>query len=127
MTAILENIYRRLAAEKHDFTETEFSVHYLGRSKSYFAFLKSSGQQISSESLLNLWGKLTTEHQMYSSAIKRTEHPYQKQMLIDRSQFYKKLTKDVFSCLCERAVRTEPVHQKVSTSKAAGFGELDRV
>ena len=114
MIAISENIYRRLADEKYDFAETEFSVHYLGRSESYFAFLKSSGKQISSESLLNLWGKLTREQEMYSAAINKTEHAFRKQMLMDWNQFYKDLAEIVFAELCERAgsgaVRTELVH-----------------
>jgi hypothetical protein len=112
MIAISENIYRRLADEKYDFAETEFSVHYLGRSESYFAFLKSSGQQISSESLLNLWGKLTREQEMYSAAINKTEHAFRKQMLVDWADLYLKLSEDVFTELCERAgaVKTESVH-----------------
>jgi hypothetical protein len=103
MTAILENVYRRIADEKYDFTETDFSKQYLGKCGTYFAYLKSTGKDVSVDALLKLWGKLNTEHQACSSAISRTERVFQKQMLTEWAELYRELSNDVFAELCERA------------------------
>jgi|SaaInlStandDraft_7_1057024.scaffolds.fasta_scaffold115443_2 hypothetical protein len=103
MTAILENVYRKLAVEKYQFTESEFSVQYLGKSSSYFAYLKCTGKQVSVDALWKLFGKLNTEYQLCSSAIDRTDHEFRKQMLVDWADLYQKLSKDVFTELCQRS------------------------
>jgi hypothetical protein len=112
MDAILENVYRTLAAEKYRFTESEFSEQYLGKSGTYFAYLKCTGKQVSVDALLKLWGKLNAEHKVCSSDINRPEHAFRRQMLMDSNNMYQKLIEDVYSELCDRActVKTEPVH-----------------
>ena len=103
MPAILKNVYRRIADEKHDFTETDFSREYLGKCGTYFAYLKSTGKDVSADALLKLWGKLNIEHQMYTTAITRTERAFSKQMLTEWAELYSDLSNDVFTELCERA------------------------
>jgi hypothetical protein len=103
MTAILENIYRRIADEKHDFTETEFSQQYLGKSGTYFAYLKCTGKDVSSDALLKLWGRLNIEHQTCANALTRTQHAFSKHMLQEWVELYSGLSNDVFTVLHERA------------------------
>jgi hypothetical protein len=103
MTAILQDIYGKLANEKHDFTETDFSEQYLGKSGTYFAYLKSTGKDVSADALLKLWGKLNVEHQSCASAINRTDRAFNKQMLTEWAQLYSELSNDVFTELCERS------------------------
>ena len=59
MTNIIENTYKTLAnTGELDLTEKEYSTNYLGRCKSYYAYLKSTGKQPSTEVLLQLWAQL---------------------------------------------------------------------
>jgi hypothetical protein len=103
MTAILQDVYGRLAKEKHDFTETDFSKQYLGKSGTYFAYLKSTGKDVSADALLKLWGKLNIEKQTCSNALSRTQHAFHQQMLQEWTELYSELSNDVFTELCERA------------------------
>ncbi len=59
MTNIIEHTYTALAntGELH-LTEKDYSTNYLGRCKSYYAYLKSTGKQPSTEVLLQLWTQL---------------------------------------------------------------------
>ena len=59
MTNIIEHTYTALAntGELH-LTEKDYSTNYLGRCKSYYAYLKSTGKQPSTEVLLQLWAQL---------------------------------------------------------------------
>ena len=56
---IIENTYTALAntGELH-LTEKDYSTNYLGRCKSYYAYLKSTGKQPSTDVLLKLWAQL---------------------------------------------------------------------
>ena len=59
MTNIIENTYKTLAnTGELRLTEKEYSTNYLGRCKSYYAYLKSTGKQPSTEVLLQLWTQL---------------------------------------------------------------------
>ena len=59
MTNIIEHAYTALAntGELH-LTEKDYSTNYLGRCKSYYAYLKSTGKQPSTDVLLKLWAQL---------------------------------------------------------------------
>ena len=59
MTNIIEHTYTALVntGELH-LTEKDYSTNYLGRCKSYYAYLKSTGKQPSTEVLLQLWAQL---------------------------------------------------------------------
>ena len=56
MNELLENVYQSISGERHQMTAYDFSTDYLGKSKTYFAYLKCTGADASSEALLNLWG-----------------------------------------------------------------------
>ena len=59
MTNIIENTYKTLAnTGELDLTEKDYSTNYLGRCKSYYAYLKSTGKQASTVVLLKLWAQL---------------------------------------------------------------------
>ena len=59
MTNIIENTYKTLAnTGELDLTEKDYSTNYLGRCKSYYAYLKSTGKQASTDVLLKLWAQL---------------------------------------------------------------------
>ena len=48
MTSMIETTYKTLAnTGQHDLTEKDYSTKYLGRCKSYYAYLKSTGRQAS--------------------------------------------------------------------------------
>ena len=59
MTNIIEHTYTALAntGELH-LTEKDYSTNYLGRCKSYYAYLKCTGRQASTDVLLKLWAQL---------------------------------------------------------------------
>ena len=59
MTNIIEHTYKELAnTGKLRLTEKDYSTNYLGRCKSYYAYLKSTGRQASKDVLLKLWAQL---------------------------------------------------------------------
>ena len=70
MTNIIENTYKTLAnTGELDLTEKEYSNNYLGRCKSYYAYLKSTGRQASTEVLLKLWTQLKKAEQEASALV----------------------------------------------------------
>ena len=59
MTSIIETTCKTLAnTGELDLTEKEYSTRYLGRCKSCYAYLKSTGRQASTDVLLKLWAQL---------------------------------------------------------------------
>ena len=59
MTNIIEHTYTALAnTGELRLTEKDYSTNYLGSCKSYYAYLKSTGKQPSTEVLLQLWAQL---------------------------------------------------------------------
>ena len=59
MTNIIEHTYKELAnTGELRLTEKDYSTNYLGRCNSYYAYLKSTGRQASTDVLLKLWAQL---------------------------------------------------------------------
>ena len=59
MTSIIETTCKTLAnTGQLDLTEKDYSTRYLGRCKSCYAYLKSTGRQASTDVLLKLWAQL---------------------------------------------------------------------
>ena len=59
MTSIFEYAYTALAnTGELRLTEKDYSTNYLGRCKSYYGYLKSTGRQASTDLLLKLWSQL---------------------------------------------------------------------
>ena len=59
MTNIIEHTYKELAnTGELRLTEKDYSTNYLSRCKSYYAYLKSTGRQASTDVLLKLWAQL---------------------------------------------------------------------
>ena len=59
MTSIIENTCKTLAnTGELDLIEKDHSTGYLGRCKSYYAYLKSTGRQASTDVLMRLWTNL---------------------------------------------------------------------
>ena len=114
MTAILDEVYTKLAAEKHEFTETDFSQQYLGKSGTYFAYLRCTGKDVSSDALLKLWGKLNIEQQTCSNAMTSTQHPFSKHMLQEWVELYSELSQTVFAELHERAHTPKKVKKEAA-------------
>ena len=59
MTNIIEHTYKELVNKGElRLTEKDYSTNYLGRCKSYYAYLKSTGRQASTNVLIKLWTQL---------------------------------------------------------------------
>ena len=88
-------------------TEYDFSTEYLEKSKTYFAYLKCTGADASSEALLNLWGKLSHECNVYRRCSGTTEMQHHREKLLEWALLYDELGNDVFEVIEERAVRQQ--------------------
>ena len=59
MNNIIEHTYTSLAnTDELRLTKKDYSMNYLGRCKSYYVYLKSTGRQASTDVLLKLWAQL---------------------------------------------------------------------
>ena len=103
----LQNIYNQLATEKWGLTERQFSKEYLGKCETYFAYLKSTGNEPSADALLKLWGNLNKERQSYKASMDQMYSGPQKQILTDWATLYSKLIDEVFEAIQDRAVAVE--------------------
>ena len=84
MTNIIEHTYKELAnTGELRLTEKDYSTNYLGRCKSYYACLKSTGRQASTDVLLKLWAQLRlaekqskTRNKSKYDFFKKTQHSH---------------------------------------------------
>jgi hypothetical protein len=115
MTSILEDVYNRLAFEKFEFgfTKAEFSKQYLGKCETYFSYIKSTGNDVSADALLKLFGKLNKEYRCSVIAANNTEHEFQKHMLTEWAALYRELSSDVLDAICDRTHVLRPLTRDV--------------
>lgn len=104
MNYFLQKVYDELAAEHWQLTERQFSKQYMGKCETYFAYLKSTGKAPSADALLHLWGKLSTEKELYENGMHRGQSATQKQIMVDWAELYGRLQQDVFGEMGRLAV-----------------------
>ena len=97
MNTILQEIYNELAMEIEYLSEKQFSLQYLGKCDTYFAYLKCTGKDPSADALLNLWGKFNTEKQICERSLTHARTAFHKQMLSDWISLYTGLGNKVFT------------------------------
>ena len=61
-----------------DLTEKEYSIRYLGRCKSCYAYLKSTGRQASTDVLMKLWANLRLAEKKGTKENSRREFRFKK-------------------------------------------------
>ena len=72
-TKYLCDVHETLNREHHEISKAEFSRSYLSQCSSYLCYLESSGNEPTRNVLLNLWGKLHQQADIYESLAGR-EH-----------------------------------------------------
>ncbi len=104
MNDFLQKVYNEIAAERWQLTERQFSSEYLGKCETYFAYLKSTGKEPSAGAMLHLWGKLSTEKELYEQNIRRAQSSTQKQIMVDWVELYGRLQHEAFGAMGKMAV-----------------------
>jgi hypothetical protein len=97
MTGGLQKIYNELAIERLGLTERKFSHDYLGKSETYFSYLKSTGSAPSAAALLTLYGRFRHESRLCESSLPRARSAYQERILRDWIELYGKLASVVLN------------------------------
>ena len=108
MNEFLQHIYDRIADERWNFTEREFSRDYLGKCDTYFAYLKSTGRQPSSDAMLKLWRSLIREKRVTGLCLEKATTDHQKRMLSNWATLYEQLGQEVFTNAVMKAEQASP-------------------
>jgi len=74
-------------------------MDYLGKCRSYFAYLKSTYRDPSADAILKLWSKLNTEKNICEKILPTAKSSTQRQILIDWIALYSKLQSEVFGAI----------------------------
>lgn len=88
---MIEEIYRELKLEHLNLTEAEFSKDYLGRSDTYFAYLKSAEKQASAAALLNLLKRLRTDKVVCERQLQKQSSDYSNRLMLNWIGLYERL------------------------------------
>jgi hypothetical protein len=106
-TKYLCDVHETLNKEHHEISKAVFSRSYLSQCSSYLCYLESSGNEPTRNVLLNLWGKLHQQADIYESLAGR-EHAANLQRRYQQSAV---LMQDL-------ADSTEREFKRLSTQKA---------
>ena len=107
MNQPLIDIFKRLSFEtENGIKEYIFSTEYLGRNKTYFSYLKSSGKKVSAGCLLHLWTKLNGKRNAYQEAYNRAVQngqatSWQTLGMKERIELYDDLSSQAYEAITE--------------------------
>ncbi len=101
---IIENTYTALAnTGELRLTEKDYSTNYLGRCKSYYAYLKSTGKQPSTEVLLQLWTQLRLAEKQEKTKNKSKHYFFKKRQPNQFQKTTREMSNKVLDELLERS------------------------
>ena len=104
MTNIIEHTYTALAnTGELRLTEKDYSTNYLGRCKSYYAYLKSTGKQPSTEVLLQLWAQLRLAEKQVKTKNKSKHYFFKKRQPNQFQKTARKMSEQVLDEMLARS------------------------
>ena len=104
MTNIIEHTYKELAnTGELRLTEKDYSTNYLGRCKSYYGYLKSTGKQPSTEVLLQLWAQLRLAEKQEKTKNKSKHYFFKKRQPNQFQKATREMSNKVLDELLERS------------------------
>ncbi len=99
MRETIQYIYNELKTEKWTLTERRFSVEYLGKSETYWAYIKSANAKPPVGVLVHLWGKLEKEKRVYEYRLQLTNDATHRHFMNTWIEFYAALSDRAFNAL----------------------------
>ena len=84
----------------------DFSIHWLGQSRSYYSSNKARGLEASNSALVKLMNKITDHKQALET---RTNHP----VLINAAMEYQKIANEIAKEVANRSMKANLANQKV--------------
>ena len=100
-----EQIYDKLSTLANISTD-EFSINWLGQSRSYYSSNKARGLEASNSALVKLMNKLTEQKQALAA---NTNHP----VLLKAMNEYDKLTNEIANEVASRSIKENLANQSV--------------
>ena len=100
-----EQIYDKLSTLANISTD-EFSIDWLGQSRSYYSSNKARGLEASNSALVKLMNKLTEQKQALAA---NTNHP----VLLKAANEYDKLTNEIANEVANRSIKENLANQSV--------------
>ena len=100
-----EQIYDKLSTLANISTD-EFSIDWLGQSRSYYSSNKARGLEASNSALVKLMNKITYHKQALET---RTNHP----VLINAAMEYQKIANEIAEEVANRSMKANLANQKV--------------
>ena len=100
-----EQIYDKLSTLANISTD-EFSIDWLGQSRSYYSSNKARGLEASNSALVKLMNKLTEQKQALAA---NTSHP----VLLKAANEYDKLTNEIANEVANRSIKENLANQSV--------------
>lgn len=104
MKNVLVSVYDKLAEEKWDLTQKDFSREYLGKCETYLAYLKSSQNEASTDALVKLWGKLIQEKKRSEQCLPTARTLHHRHTLTDWAELYGMLGREVFEAIEQKMI-----------------------
>lgn len=103
MREIIQDVFDTLRALPRGLSQKDFSREWLGQSETYWAYIKSSGAEPSTETLIRLWGRLRFEESICAAQLPLAKTELQRDMLLKWTQLYSELGERVFGALNRHA------------------------
>ena len=86
--------------------QDDFSIHWLGQSRSYYSSNKARGLEASNSALVKLMNKITEHKQALET---RTNHP----VLLNAAMEYQKIANEIATEVANRSMKANLANQKV--------------
>jgi len=92
---IVDEIFSKLRRRNNNLTAQDFSLEWLGKSKSYYAYLQSTGAEPSLEAVLKLYGSALKQRKKWETHIERNKGKHDMSHLEGVAAFYGQLSEQI--------------------------------
>lgn len=102
---IVDEIFSKLRRRNNTLTAQDFSLEWLGKSKSYYAYLQSTGAEPSLEAVIKLYGNALKQRKKWDSYLERNKDKHDVAHLEGVAEFYGQLSEHIETKIKKTALR----------------------
>jgi len=92
---IVDEIFSKLRRRNNHLTAQDFSLEWLGKSKSYYAYLQSTGAEPSLEAVLKLYGSALKQQKHWTNYVERNRGKHDVSHIEGVAEFYAQLSEHI--------------------------------
>ena len=102
---IVDDVFKKLNNKNRKLSAYDYSTDWLKKSKGYYAYLKSSGEDAGYDAVIGLYGEALKRHNHWSRYIEKNKDKHEVSHMLSITALYEEIADSVLDSIRKTAIK----------------------